>query len=725
MASTVRTYGRSGSSAKRKHDQTAEENCTIKKQKARATVSPEPPKTRPSTERALARSNTELSFQSDTQRPKLVSKRMLGRSKTESSVEGSSQTSSSITRTPSLPVFLSPSQGSISKIVSSSSSPQKPSPSRPIRTYAGSSRSFLAAFPVDGLDNLQESQEDDFLARESYASLRSRWGVDQSEDDPYTYPSASNSAVSTPSGSPSKKDGSPFKQKPINLEPGMMNPLKSITELRNKGENRMFLDEVGYLLEGMEQNGGTGLKRATALEITTKLCDSEFLRKAKAADFVTQAWDSFIDAGAGQGKDAILDILLAFLAALISRDGLLPASFVPMLFKILVNVKPDEDPLILCNPTAVDGQLKRLGYSKHEQKLFRTIYTTMERSDLFPANLPLSTSLVLTQVLSTLPPRLLSSECLRDVLVALQMQFSMLPTQVPFAGIHNILILLDTYLLGQWSGPDGATDAELVLAQSWLVDGLVDLGMRAQDVDSRDSELASKCTESLLRILVSLTHTDNAWCRQFLRNHLAIRFIITVVRQTDSLRSGDLVVGVKEEEEDQRARVKVKKLKKRHKIDDHAQSLDLLCLALGLLINLVQVQPDEVKHVLGGLEVEGCNSLTILTEAYIHQSNPALIKLEQSVKNEDGEAENPLDPDRFFLVGHLALLLGMLMQRNRANQGIVIDTLPSLADSRAAKLSRLIKHIRALGSFYQGVEVDGDQDVTLEVVAFLERLKAV
>jgi len=35
----------------------------------------------------------------------------------------------------------------------------------------------------------------------------------------------------------------------------------------------------------------------SALEITTKLCDPEFTRKAKAADFFSRTWDLLLEAG--------------------------------------------------------------------------------------------------------------------------------------------------------------------------------------------------------------------------------------------------------------------------------------------------------------------------------------------------------------------------------------------------------------------------------------------
>lgn len=104
-----------------------------------------------------------------------------------------------------------------------------------------------------------ESRDDDFDSRESYSSLRTRWGVDNSEDDPFpnaSPASASNSA--SPNVSPSKGRLKTSVEAPI----GTMNPLKSISELRNKGETRRFLDEIGYLFEGMDKSGGIGLRRA-------------------------------------------------------------------------------------------------------------------------------------------------------------------------------------------------------------------------------------------------------------------------------------------------------------------------------------------------------------------------------------------------------------------------------------------------------------------------------
>jgi hypothetical protein len=112
------------------------------------------------------------------------------------------------------------------------------------------------------------SQQDEFYEPESYSSLRLRWGVDNSEDDPPPLPSTpSRSKSNSKNGTPSKKGkGKAAAPGPsVYLPPNMMNPLKSITELRSKGESRRFLDEVGYLFEGMDPSNGVGLKRSRSV----------------------------------------------------------------------------------------------------------------------------------------------------------------------------------------------------------------------------------------------------------------------------------------------------------------------------------------------------------------------------------------------------------------------------------------------------------------------------
>lgn len=211
-----------------------------------------------------------------------IAKRMLSRSRTESSFESGSQSQSQSLAS----LSSSLSQASLAAKgdagTSRSPSPFKQTPSLPppsatvslpapstahTRTYAGKSRSFLISLPASSIADpsganiglgVEDPIAEESEARESYTDLRTRWGIDNSEDDPY--PNIDDSQSPTDSGSQSPNKG---KAKQVaTYANGMTNDLKSITELRSKGESRRFLDEVGYLFEGLEPNGGVGVRRA-------------------------------------------------------------------------------------------------------------------------------------------------------------------------------------------------------------------------------------------------------------------------------------------------------------------------------------------------------------------------------------------------------------------------------------------------------------------------------
>lgn len=281
--------------------------------------------------------------------------------------------------------------------------------------------------------------QDEFESRESYSSLRSRWGVDNFEDDPrpsYDIASPSNSTTTASEASPSRSGNGKGKSlvRSAPVPNGMMNPLKSISELRNKGESRRFLDEVGYLFEGLDPKCGIALRRSrsvsspsisfcltqflhSTLEITTKLCDPEFTRKAKAADFFARTWELLLLAGAGKGDDKvyyslivnssslqltydrvqILDILLAFFLALVARDPVSLTelaerpmttissgshlqhnlSLVDILVRILENVSSDGDLLVLSDQNSHrDGlDLRTPKIPKKDRVIVRGLYS--------------------------------------------------------------------------------------------------------------------------------------------------------------------------------------------------------------------------------------------------------------------------------------------------------------------------------------------------------------
>jgi hypothetical protein len=278
--------------------------------------------------------------------------RMLARSRTESSLQKTAPDAAKDEVTVSIPAYLrspalsaigtprsdreqetqSQSQdqaqddsapGSPSWHARDGASPARPPHTRHARTYGGASRSFLVTMPSSSrllaasasadadaspreidfdtwqAESQAESQrslwdaldaEDADAAHESYATLRAKFGVDASSDDPPDYALADevdedvaegggdsqSTLASSSSKSPPKAEK---KQKAVKgkgkgkerehalvpaprLAPGMMNDLKSITELRSKGESRRFADELGFLLEGLTKTAALSVRRS-------------------------------------------------------------------------------------------------------------------------------------------------------------------------------------------------------------------------------------------------------------------------------------------------------------------------------------------------------------------------------------------------------------------------------------------------------------------------------
>lgn len=221
-----------------------------------------------------------------------VAKRMLGRTRTELLVDddpavdlsfdslSSKASSASVGLQPSLQPSCavdSAASGLHTAVPEEQSQSSVPGPSTAplqqagLRTYAGRSRSFLVELPTDSNpDSGVDADDLGFEVRESYKDLRLRWGVDKTEDD--LNPAAS--LRSSPESEHGRKGKGKAKDrvKPV-LPPNMMNDLKSVTELRSKGESRRFMDEVGYLFEGMGRDVSIRVRRGRwAHVLATSIC---------------------------------------------------------------------------------------------------------------------------------------------------------------------------------------------------------------------------------------------------------------------------------------------------------------------------------------------------------------------------------------------------------------------------------------------------------------------
>ena len=79
------------------------------------------------------------------------------------------------------------------------------------------------------------------------------------------------------------------------------------------------MDEIGYLFEGLIPSSALSVRRNSAFEIVSKLCDQEFWRKTRAAGLIGDIWDRLRAADAGNG-DKVLDSLLCCFVSLATED---------------------------------------------------------------------------------------------------------------------------------------------------------------------------------------------------------------------------------------------------------------------------------------------------------------------------------------------------------------------------------------------------------------------
>ncbi|KAF9220721.1 hypothetical protein BS17DRAFT_713477 [Gyrodon lividus] len=596
----------------------------------------------------------------------------------------------------------------------STQSPSKVLPARNIRTYAGSSRSFLVALPVPGADPLNDIQDDTEL-HESYADLRTRWGVDNSEDDPR--PHRDDFVTHNLRGNTSTSN-LPQSSLPI----GMMNDLKSITELRSKGESRRFLDEVGYLFEGLDGCSAIGLRRASALELVSKLCDPDFNRRAKASDFYLRTWDEFLMSRAG-ASDKIFDATITFFAALAARDShtLMDVAqqkeFISALVEILGSLDHTKDVLALVLANGRDTDLKSHGISRTEILPLKSLAEVVSKeSHLSSANqvrpLQPSARFFISHTLAALPPSIIGVEYLSALLTSLRTELCLLEprvtayesglellplpsranTDVPsLYHIEACLRLLDSYLLGQWSstnidvertssiglaGADGFASELLFLC-------IVSSVSMGESINDEEAAIARKCLCGALRVLTLLSHGNKMWCEVSLEENHALPFVVTIAVRSQAkwseCRAVDGVSGPST-------------------LINSVEAFDLLCLALGLLMNWAtltrkattmcrnkSINPTcpGTRRCVRACQCPGRQSvLGCLSMAYIQHSD---------IRENDS-------PESNFLRGYIAVLLGLLIKDDTVNQTLVLAQLPGR--SSFDKIKSLVVHCRSFLDLY-------------------------
>ncbi|BEJ16338.1 hypothetical protein CspHIS471_0509430 [Cutaneotrichosporon sp. HIS471] len=158
-----------------------------------------------------------------------------------------------------------------------------PSPAKAKRTYGGN-RSFLANRPADLDTALSED------AQPSYSELRKAYEVDPGDDD----------AI-----------------RDLTEEFNFARAPEPINDMRSKGENRLFMDDIGVLLSDINNPAQSlALRRSSALDVLQKMQEGEWITRLRGHTETV-----FVALCSARGEDPILNAACLVFLALLAKSG--------------------------------------------------------------------------------------------------------------------------------------------------------------------------------------------------------------------------------------------------------------------------------------------------------------------------------------------------------------------------------------------------------------------
>lgn len=542
------------------------------------------------------------------------------------------------------------------------------SPQRPGRTYS-KSRSFLIEVSRDETQmdvdaqparasHTQNEQDPSETHRESYSELRSRWGLDNSEQDPE-----------------------------LNMP---VNDLNSIGEMRSRGETRRFLDELGYLFDGLDTTSGsnTSAKRSSAIQVVSKMGDAEFLRRAAAADFVGKAWTLLRAAGAGTGTDRILDASLIAFVAIATRDQRQTTElaknkdFISFLNASL-EVTPEEDVLVAPETKEEPLWARRLGLSRVDKTSLTVLRGAIKdgrilsEGEVASHRLLASESLVkvaaagqkLDQELGATLCRSLSIDL--SILTAEDLQDADSDQQKHH--IHHILnclkVLEHVGLSEEDQGYESLVASLGRFVNSWT----------SYLHNSNEPALFNEMVESTLRRLITATHDRKELCKAIAEEENVFYTLLRLFIYWNRAYFNNLRQNATKDAEDH----------------DRSGLLQRASLVLGLLTQILR-QHHEAKGLLRSMRLSIACPLgaNCYETCRCKKQVSGLQALGSLFKQPADGLTAPAEAQATFIHGHIGVLLGMIYIHDVESRPTVLDCLDPPKGSSKEKVTTLISVIR-------------------------------
>ncbi|KAG9126458.1 hypothetical protein FRC07_003352 [Ceratobasidium sp. 392] len=469
--------------------------------------------------------------------------------------------------------------------------------------------------------------------------------------------------------------------------------LRSITEMRVKGESRRFGDDIEYVLEGLEGESIIRVRRASAVEFVGRMCENGFVQRARASDVLGRAWSAIHQSVVETGDrvfDAIAGVFVAFVAREL-RDvpGALQDTGIPSTFCLILNRARELDGLEAAasddNWAMYADAARKTGLGKVERKQLSALLELCKKSGVAPSGQVITTRLLVSHGLSLVIPKPITRPVLLTVLSTVSTYLRAFDTRlsgyatglnvVPpsSAGTVHLLQVMSNLLRGCQVAADQDHNQSLDepgeqaigKQEEEFVQGVVTFCRVSQILMASDpkdlgegvSALAEQCALGCLKVLVLLTSdptVDQSSQSQgfeappnqiqplVVRNPLAFYIIARFVAQ--GAHPGA-----------------------QSSLFEHA------CLSLALLLNLVK---------------DGAGGAKQVTTLGLYKKLQDMSTLQN-------------DFHSTFLLGYLAVLLGLLVVNDESIKDKVYDNLPG--ESGSNKFEDLAQSIEQFVHAYERV----------------------
>ncbi|KIY61879.1 hypothetical protein CYLTODRAFT_459477 [Cylindrobasidium torrendii FP15055 ss-10] len=470
------------------------------------------------------------------------------------------------------------------------------------------------------------------------------------------------------------------------------------SELRRQGELRNAGHDLQYMLDGLSKKFSIGLRHDSAARLCNRLYNASFLQHLKTAGLLRQLYDAFLYPGVDE-DDSLRSLVFSYFCCRLLSDQHVLLDFTSPSDRLHASALVRRLLAIGIKTSAGRNPGAAWGNEADEETLLAQVHSGM----LDPKENAVTTTILISKSLVLLPTNLLDSDHFLLLLGLLRSFVS----SANYQATSNFLRSLEAFLLGEWPlcADNDAWRALEEAKDEWLLDDLVACIIRCENVDGR---VAQACAEAVFRVLVNFTQRSPSWCQLLHAHRVAISVVVRVLVRTDSTRYdrrtplGQILHG-------------------------SGLKLDTFCLCIGLLTNIIQQDTNvggKMRHLHAGFPSDGSqlqcfcpaedgSALDVLGTIYLRQKLVAAAN------------KRPGDPQ--FLLGHLAVLLGLLMCRSHENAIVIMEGLEkrSVLIPRKKVAAGMIEDAKGLAAFYQtlrrepeNARVDG---VVEEVVAFLQQ----